>query len=197
MPRRLALAPAMIAALLVIACGAPDELSREEAQRIGAAAERLDDAIDTHETIRTSRAEAQRLRSRVRAIVSRGSFESERLDEFGRAALAALGMVVPSLVISDRDGVPARLDRSALRAFLRFATSDPDRALGGPARRSVDAIETVIDDSEADGETRVPPADPTASGDETVDEFLRRVQRDLRPIFPALADRLRQTREEL
>jgi hypothetical protein len=196
-PRALGPAAGIVAALLVFGCGAPDELSREEAQRIGAAAERLDDAIDTHETIRTSRVEARRLRSRVRAIVSRGSFESERLDEFGRAALAALGMVVPSLVVSDRDGVPTRLDRPALRAFLRFATSDPDRALGGPARRSVDAIESVIEDSDADGETRVPPADPTASGHETVDQFLRRVERDLRPIFPALAHSVRQTRDEL
>ena len=197
MPRQLRLAAGILAAALLVGCGAPDELSREDAQRLGSAAERLDDAIDTHETLRTSRAEARRLRSQVREIVSRGSFESKNLDEFGLAALGELQMIVASLVVTDKEGTPVRLDRAATRAFLRYAASDPDRALAGSARRATGEVERVLDDSEADGETRVPRQERIAAGDETVEDVLRRLERDLRPIFPPLADTLRRAREDL
>jgi hypothetical protein len=195
--RRRGLAPAILAGLLLFGCGAPEELSREDAQRLGAAAERLDDAIDTHETLRTSRAEARRLRSKVQTIVSGGAFEAKRLDEFGLAALGELRMIVPSLVFTDREGTAIRLDRAATRAFLRFAVSDPGRALGGPARREVEAIERVLDDSEADGATRVPRVARLAAADRTVADLLRRLERDLRPIFPRLANSMRRARDDL
>ena len=190
-------AAGLLAALVLFGCGAPDDLSREDGKRVRLAAERLDDAIDTHETLRTSRAEARRLRSKVRALVSRGAFESDPLDEFGLAALGELQMIAGSLVITDSGGTPTRLDRAATRDFLRFALIDPDRALAGPAGRAVGTIERVLDGSEADGETRVPRAGRLASADKTVDRLLRMLERDLRPVFRRLADRLRRAREEL
>jgi hypothetical protein len=195
--RRRGLVPAILAGLLLFGCGAPDELSREDAERLGLAAERFDDAIDTHETLRTSPAEARRLRSKAQAIVSRGAFESSRLDEFGLAALGELQMIVPSLVFTDGEGTPTHLDRASTRVFLRFAVSDPGRALAGPIRREVDAIERVLDDSEADGATRVPRVARIAAGDRTVADLLRRLERDLRPAFPRLADSVRRAREDL
>ena len=46
----------------------------------------------------------------------------------------------------------------------------------------VDRIERVIKDSDADEDTRV--------GDETVEQYVRGVERDLRPVWPALAEQL-------
>jgi hypothetical protein len=61
----------------------------------------------------------------------------------------------------------------------------------------VDAIEQTIDASGADRDTRVPPRDARASGDETVDEYLRAAERDLQPVWPRLAERLRAARHDL
>ena len=64
----------------------------------------LDDAIDTEETLRTSRVRGTPAAPRrFSAIVSDGSFEDATLDEFGLAALGELRLVVPSLVIADAD----------------------------------------------------------------------------------------------
>jgi len=184
------LAAAGVALALLAGCGAPDELSRDDAAKLAAARERLDDAIDTEETLRTSRGETRRIRAEIRKIVSGGALEAEKLDEFGLAALGELQQVVPSVVETDADGVPTDLDRRALRTFLSYANSDPKRALVGPARDAVETIEDTVKSSDADGDTRVPQKDRTASGDETVDEYLRAAQRDLEPIWPHLAKRL-------
>lgn len=192
---RLAVAAAVLAVLA--GCGAPDELSRLDALELADTRERLDDALDTEETLRTSPREVRRIRGEVRWIVSRGSFETEHLDEFGLAALGELQQVVPSLVETDSDGVPKNLDRPALRAFLRYAETDPKRALLGPARGEVEAIDRTVADSGAGGDTRVPRREARATGDETVEEYLRTAERDLRPIWPQLADRLRSTRDDL
>ena len=133
----------------------------------------------------------------MRRIISDGSLEAEPLDEFGLASLGELQQVVPSLVETDIDGVPKDLDRPALRTFLRFARTDPRRALRGPVAAEVDAIDETLEDSGADGDTRVPPRDREALSDETVDEYLRGLERDVRPVWPDLARRLRSTREEL
>ena len=182
---------------VLTACGAPDELSRLDAVELADSRERLDDALDTVETLRTSPREMRRIRAEVRRIVSRGSFETEHLDEFGLAALGELQQVVPSLVETDSDGVPKNLDRPALRAFLRYSETDPKRALLGAARGEVKAIDRTVEDSEADGDTRLPAREARATGDENVEEYLRTAERDLRPIWPRLADRLRSVREEL
>ena len=189
---------AAAAALAVLAgCGAPDELPRLDAVELADARERLDDALDTEETLRTSPREARRIRGEVRQIVSRGSFETKTLDEFGLAALGELQQVVPSFVETDFDGVPKNLDRPALRAFLRYAESDPERALLGPVTGEVAAIERTVEDSEADGDTRVPTPNGESVKDKTVDEYLSEAERDLKPIWPKLADRLAGTREDL
>jgi len=185
---RLVAAAAVLAVLA--GCGAPDELSRGDSLKLADARERLDDALDTEETLRTSPREVRRIRAEIRRIVSSGSFESEKLDEFGLAALGELQQVVPSVVETDSLGVPRDLDRKAFRSFLRFADTDPERALVGPARDEVDRIEKTVKDSGADGDTRIPARDTTASGDETVEEYLRTAERDLRPVWPQLAKRL-------
>jgi hypothetical protein len=172
-------------------CGSPEDLSREDAATLANARERLDDAIDTEETLRTSRAEARRLRARVREIVARGAFESEQPDEFGLAALGELREVVPSLVLTGRQDVPRALDRPATDAFLRFALSDPRRATVAPARRQVDRMEKVVENSGAGPDTKIP---GTRS---TVSRYLRGVARDTSPIWPGLGRRLRALRESL
>ena len=198
---RLAIKGAALAALLVLAlsavgCGSPDELAREDARALAAAREGLDDAIDTSETLRTSSAKARKLRGQVRRIVARGAFESGQLDEFGLASLGELGLAVPSLVELDSDGSPARLDRRATGAFLRYAESDPRRALFAAASRHVGTIERVVDESDAAADTRVP-GGSAASGDETVGQYLDGASEDVAPIWPSLARRLRDTRDDL
>jgi len=192
---RLAAAAAVLAVLA--GCGAPDELSRDQAIALGNARERLDDAIDTAETLRTSPRETRRIRREIRRIVARGYFEANELDEFGLAALGELQQVIPSVVETDADGVPEDLDRGALRAFLRFSQSDPKRALVGPAGDEVGTIAKTIEDSGADGDTRVPTRNGESIKDQTVDEVLRTAERDLKPIWPHLADRLDSVRDGL
>jgi hypothetical protein len=167
---------------LLAGCGAPDKLSREDAAKLANARERLDGALDTEAALSTSQRKVRRIRAEVRRIVSGGSLEADELDEFGLAALGELQQVVPSVVETDVDGVPTDLDRPALRTFLRYAGTDPPRALLGPATDEVESIQSTIEDSGADGETKV--------GEETVAEYLRAAERDVKPIWPELAERL-------
>ncbi len=190
-----ALAAIALALLAATGCGAPEELSREEARELADTRERLDDAIDTEETLRTSRTEARRLRAGVREIVARGAFESRRLDEFGLAALGEVGLLVPSLVITEPDGTPARLNADATNAFLRFAESDPPRALVQAAGRQVTDIERILERAEAGPDTSVAPRD--ADRDQTASELVSSAERDARPVWPELAERLGQIRDDL
>ena len=80
------------------------------------------------------------------------------------------------MVETDADGVPVDLDRPALRAFLRYAASDPRRALRGPVAEEVDRIETRDRGLRRRRETQV--------GDETVERVPAR--RGARPA-PGLA----------
>ncbi len=182
---------ALAAAVVVTGCGAPEELSETDGRALAAARERLDDAIDTEETLRTSKVEARRLRRRVRALISDGSFESKRLDEFGIARLGLLREVVPSLVVVNERGSPRALDRPATAAFLRFAERDAGRAMLRPAREGVEAIVEGIERGDAGEDTKIPGVDETAAA------FLRETERDVRPIWPSLAERLGDAREEL
>ena len=208
--RRVRRPPRPLGALLVVLCaclapaacgpdldGPPDAVPHEEVVALEAAREGLDDAIDTEEALRTSKQEARRLRRAVQGIVSGGALEAGKLDEFGLAALGQVKRLVPSLVEVNRDGSVRALDRSATRDFLRYAESDAPRALAGPARERVEAIERTLEDSEAGPETRIAPVDPTASQDVTIAEYLREAERDLEPIWPELAARLRAVREQL
>jgi hypothetical protein len=65
---RRGLSVALAALLLAAGCGgdgSDGKLDREDAQLLAIARERLDDAIDTAEVLRTDRAEARRLQRRV------------------------------------------------------------------------------------------------------------------------------------
>ncbi len=99
---------ALIMGVSLLACGAPDELSRRDAKALALARERLDDSIDAEETLRTSSAAAKALRGQVRAIVARGVFEKRQLDDAG---LAALGELL------DGDSEPARQLQAVLAAI--------------------------------------------------------------------------------
>lgn len=194
--KRVGGAAALVACAILAGCGAPDELSGRDGTVLRDAREAIDDTIDTEETLRTSPEEARRIRRKVQKIVSRGAFESAPLDEFGLAALGELREIVPGLVETNSDGVVESLDRPATRAFLRNATTDADRALLKPANGEVFAIEEVVRDAEPGLDTEIPPR-RGESVDLTVGEFLRGTERDLEPIWPALAKRLASLRGDL
>lgn len=190
-------AAACAAGLAACGGGAPDELTDAEGGALDSARAGLDDALDTSEALRTSGQETRRITREVRAIVSRGAFESEELDEFGLAALGELREVVPSLVETGRNGTPRTLDRPATRAFLAHVAGDPARALLIPARQEVGAIERTVADSEAGAETAIPPPDPTASRNVSVGDFLDGAVRDTRSVWPGLSARLSEVRAGL
>ena len=123
--------------------------------------------------------------------MARGSFESERLDEFGLASLGELGELVPSLVQTGRGGTPKTLDRKATEAFLAFALTDARRATLRPARTQVETIASAIERSGAGPDTRIPGARSTVAA------YLRAAIRDVKPIWPSLAERLSRTRDAL
>jgi hypothetical protein len=192
-----AAAAALACAALLLACGAPDELTAPEARALDHARAGLDEALDTAEALRTSERETRRIVREVREIVSRGDFESQQLDEFGLAALGELRRVAPSLVETSRDGTPRRLNRAATRAFLANAAEHPARALLLPARAEVAAIERAVRDSGADSQTLIPPRDPGARRRRRVGAFLRGAERDTRSVWPGLARRLEKQRAEI
>jgi hypothetical protein len=194
--RRVGGSLALVACALLAGCGAPERLSEREGTALLDAREVIDSTIDTEETLRTSPEEARRIRRQVREIVSRGAFETAPLDEFGLAALGELREIVPGLAETDSEGVVESLDRTATRAFLRYATTDAERALVKPANDEVFAIEEVVRKAEPGPDTDVPPR-RGEQGDLTVDEFLRGTERDLEPIWPQLAERLARLRGDL
>ncbi|MGI8845563.1 MAG: hypothetical protein ACR2HC_05220 [Thermoleophilaceae bacterium] len=182
---------------ITVGCGPPDELSRADARALDASRSDIGDALDTEERIRTSKAEAVRLRTTVQKTVSTGSFEAGKPDEFGLAALGELRQVAPSLVRERSDGTVFALNAPATRDFLQYAATDPRRALLRPVREEVRTIEQVLDRSGAGPDTRLPAPDRTGSGDETVGSYLREIEGDLRPRYPAEADRIGKAREQL
>jgi hypothetical protein len=187
----LAVAVTIAATAALIGCGAPEELSRAEGEALALARDRIEDAIDTEETLRTSPTQARRLRSKVRRIVSSGSLESEPLDEFGLAALGELRLAVPSLVPVDRRGSLRALDREALRAFLAYAERDARKALRRPAAAGVEAALDTLDESGSGPDSDVPVVRETASA------YLTDLERSLRPIWPDLADDVADARADL
>ncbi len=174
-------AAALVALAFLAGCGAPDEMSGKDTATLTTSREALEDALKTEAELR-SPAKTRRILREVQRLIATGSFETKELDEFGLAALGELQLVLPSVVETDRDGVPVTLDRPALRVFRRYAASDPRRALHGPVAEEVDRIERVIKDAGADDETKV--------RNQTVGQYVRGVQRDVRPVWPALAVRL-------
>ena len=164
--------------------GEPEKLSVKEGRTLATARERLDDAIDGEETLRTSRTEAGRLGRQVMRIVSDGSFEDKRLDDFGLAKLGQLREVAPSLVIEDSQGSVRALDRPATADFLRYAERDAARALLRPARAQVSIIVHTLDDAGAGKDTKIPVVGKTAQA------YVREAERDVKRIWPSLGMRL-------
>jgi hypothetical protein len=188
---RRALAVAAVALATVAGCGAPEELSEDEGRTLVTARERLDDAIDTEETLRTSRAEARRLRARVQELVSDGSFDNRTLDEFGIARLGQLREVAPSLVLQDLDGNMRGLDRASTAAFLRYADRNAPRALVRPASRAVGLMVHTIEEGDAGKDTKIPTVGKSAEA------YLREAERNVKDIWPLLAKRLADLRQKL
>lgn len=191
MRRAVAVAAAALTVGAMAGCGAPAKLSTDDGRRLAGARERLDDAIDTEEALRTSKVEARRLRERVRRLVSGGDFEDERLDEFGIAKLGQLREVVPSLVIVDAEGDVRALDRPATEVFLRFADRDAARALLGPASKQVSVMVQTLDETDAGSDTDIPVVRMTAEA------YLREAARDVSGIWPSQARRLTDARDAL
>jgi hypothetical protein len=163
---------AVAAAALLAGCdGGTAELDPDDARRLAAARAELDDAIDTEEVLRTDPEEARRL---LRVVRRRLDGPPARVEE-----------VVPSLV--DPDG---RLDRRAVRAFLDYAESDAAMAMLPPAEEAVDTATDALED--ADPETKIPTLE-----DRTAEAYLEEAERDVRPIWPDLGDRLGEARDDL
>ena len=188
---RRALSVAAVALAALAGCGAPEELSEDEGRTLLAAREGLDDAIDTEETLRTSRAEARRLRARVQELVSDGSFERSTLDEFGIARLGQLREAAPSLVLQDLDGNMRGLDRSSIVAFLEHAERDAARALVRPASREVGLMLHTLEEGDAGKDTKIPRTGKDAEA------YLREAERNVKDIWPLLAKRLANARQDL
>jgi len=177
------------AAAALTACGDAEELSKEDAQTLTVSREDLDDALDTEETLRTSKEEAASLRIKVQRIIGRGAFENRgKPDEFGLAALGELRDLVPSLVLERGDSVVA-LDTAATKEFVAQAVSDPAAAMYLPAKSEVDSITQVVGGDDVGPDTKVK--------DQTVTAYLREAERDIKPVWPQLARRLAQAREDL
>ncbi len=183
--------------LTVVGCGDARELSKQDARTLSESRADLDDALDTEETLRTSRAEALALRTKVQRIIGRGAFENGgKPDEFGLAALGQLRELVPSLVV-ERGNSVVRLDQPAAKRFLANAATDPAAALYLPAKGEVDTIVAVAEGDDTGPNTKIPRVPPGPAGNQTVSQYLRRAARDLRPVWPKLAKRLTDTRKEL
>ena len=90
----------------------------------------------------------------------------------------------------------SRWTARALRAFLRYATTDAQRALRKPANDEVVAIEEVVRDAEPGPDTEIPPRRGESVRPHR-GEFLRGTERDLQPIWPDLAKRLATLRDDL
>ena len=96
---------------------------------------------------------------------------------------------MPSLVLERGDAVVA-LDTAATKEFMAQAVSDPAAALYLPAKSEVDSIVKVTEGDDVGPDTKV-------RGKQTVSAYLTATERDVRPVWPRLADRLKATREEL
>jgi hypothetical protein len=189
-PRVVAILVAL-ATLTVTACGGAEELPETDGAQLALSRDRIEAAIQTERRLRTSDGAADRLLSRVRKIVATGALEPKQLDEFGLAALGELRLVVPSLVVTDRLEIPRELDRDALRAFLAEAKSDPAAAMKPAAQGEVERIGALLEDADAESDSEIPVADQTAS------EYLESLAKQLRPIWPDLADELTAIRSDL
>jgi hypothetical protein len=185
----------VLCAVAVTGCGGKaDHLSDQDAQALTVARAELDDALDTEETLRTSHEEAIRLRTRARKIIRQGKLDDgKRPDEFGLAALGRLNQVVPSLVLGHADGSIRALDTKTTASFMRYAVSDPQKALHPAAEQEVASIEHVTGADDVGADTVV----GGRLGKQKVGSYLQEAERDVRRPWPDLAERLAKARDGL
>jgi hypothetical protein len=190
------LAALVLCAVAAAGCGGgkADHLSQKDAQALTVARAELDDALDTEETLRTSHEEAVRLRAQARRIIRRGRLEDgKRPDEFGLAALGRLNRVVPSLVLGHADGSIRALDTKTTASFMRYAVSDPQKALYPAAQQEVASIEHVTGADDVGSDTTI----GGRLGKQKAGAYLTEAERDVRRPWPGLAARLAKARDGL
>jgi hypothetical protein len=189
------LAALALSALAVAGCGGKAEhLSQKDAQALTVARAELDDALDAEETVRTSHEEATRLRTRAQRIIKQGKLKDGREpDEFGLAALGRLNQVVPSLVLGHADGSIRALDTETTASFMRYALSDPQKALYPAAQREVAVMEHVTGAGDVGPDTTI----GGRLGKQKVGAYLQEAERDVRRPWPGLARRLAKARDGL
>jgi outer membrane murein-binding lipoprotein Lpp len=93
-------------------------------------------------------------------------------------------------LVKRRGGKAIGLDPRDAGAFVRYGLTDPGRALLRPAEEAVDRIDDSLD--EADRETKI-----RTLRNQTAEAYLEEAERDVRPDWPDLADRLEDARDEL
>jgi outer membrane murein-binding lipoprotein Lpp len=194
--RSLLLVAAVGAAALVAGCGGSNKLSEGDANSLQADKETLADDVQAIAAIDGNKAEAKRLvRSVEKTIVlyerfrkigesvggaTGGSFSQGA----GEAALRLIAKDVPSIVIGGSSQSPTGLDAKATKVYLRYAASDPRRALRGPVTEHVRSM--LLDVEDASPDTNVP-----TLHNQTVEQVLSRTAASLQPYYPDQAAQLR------
>jgi hypothetical protein len=193
--RPLALLAACAATALVAGCGS-DALDHGDANSLQADKETLGDDVKAIAGIDGDKAEAKRLvNSLAKTIViyerfqkvaqSVGGDTGTSLDQgAGEEALRLIARDAPSIVIGGSSESPTGLDTKATRAYIRYAASDPRRALRGPVTDHVRSM--LIDVEDASPSTTVP-----TLHDQTVKQVLDATAAALQPYYPDQAARLR------
>jgi hypothetical protein len=113
-----------------------------------------------------------------------GSIGSSFQQGAAGEALRLVARDVPSIVIGGSSSSPTGLDTGATRAYIRYAATDPRRALRGPVTDHVRSM--LIDVEDAGPGTKV----PTLHG-QTVKQVLDASAGELQPYWPDQAARLR------
>ena len=184
-----------VAALLAAGCGT-DKLDTGDANSLQADKKTIDDDAQAIEAIDSDKAEARRLvNSIARTLViyqrfqkaaqgAGGSIGSSLQQGAGDEALSLIAKDVPSIVIGGSSSSPTGLDTAATKAYIRYAASDPRRALRGPVTDHVRSM--LIDAQDASPDTKVP-----TLHDRTVKQVLDAAAGELQPYWPDQAARLR------
>jgi hypothetical protein len=187
-----------IGVLVVAGCGGAGALDQGDANSLQADKKTLDDDVQAIQAIDGDKAEAHRLVNSVaRTLVIYQRFQKAAKDVGGSigssfqqgAADEALRLVardVPSIVIGGSSSSPTGLDNAATRAYIRYAETNPRRALRGPVTDHVRSM--LIDVEDAGPGTKV----PTLHG-QTVKQVLDATAGELQPYWADQAARLRAT----
>jgi hypothetical protein len=185
---------ACVAAVLLAGCGS-SSLEEGEANSLKADQLTLKDDVGAIQAIDGDKAEAKRLVDSIaKTIVLYDRFQKagEKIggangaaftQGAGEKALDLIARDVPSIVIG-REPSPTGLDSAAAKNYIRYAVSDPRRALRGPVTDHVRSMLNDVEDASPD--TKVP-----TLNNETVKQVLNATASSLRPYYPDQAARLR------